>query len=103
MFYRSIVLATAFCLLSLSITPALAEVQLSAAEGAAVSRQFRLIPASGAPGGIVEVPLEITAGGNEVIAQTTVHFDNRYLAISNISGPNVNPDLSVGNGVPPGT
>src|SRR5436190_16289635 len=100
MFYRSIILATALVLVSISTAAAFPLSQFGF--GQSFTRQFRVIPVTGTPGETVDVPLELTAGGNEVIAQTTIHFDSKYLSISDLGGPNVNPDVLVADGDPAG-
>lgn len=66
-------------------------------------RTMRIVPATAPQGTQVVVSVELTSLGNEAAGQFSVNFDPARLSISNISSPNVNPDVTLGSGVPPGS
>ena len=49
------------------------------------------------------VPVDLVAHGNEASGQFSLSFDPTKLSISNLSSPAVNPDVTVGSGMPSGT
>jgi hypothetical protein len=69
----------------------------------AVSRVLRLVPVLSADGAEVDLQMELTARGNEVVSQASVHFDPAVFRIADVSGVGVNPDISAGADVPEGT
>ena len=71
-------------------------------ETSASARTLRLIPAQARRNTYVTVDIELNAQGNEAGTQFGLHFDPTVLAISDISGVNVNPDITLGAGIPAG-
>jgi hypothetical protein len=69
----------------------------------AASRVLRLVPVLSADGAEVDLQMELTARGNEVVSQASVHFDPAVFRIADVSGVGVNPDISAGADVPEGT
>lgn len=69
----------------------------------AAPRVVRLVSASGKADTDVFVEVEFEAQGNEAATQYSLHFDPAVLTISNVSGVNLNPDITLGAGAPAGT
>lgn len=68
-----------------------------------VGRILRALNATGSVTQQVNVCVEIDSQGDEAAIQTTINFDPAKLAISGISSPGVNPDVTLGTGVAGGT
>lgn len=62
-----------------------------------------MVSTSGAPGGTIFISVELDSLGNEVASQFTLNFDPTLLNISNMSSPDINPDVSIGTGFPGGS
>ena len=69
----------------------------------ASARVVRVVSANRTRGGKVTVEIEMTAQGNEAGTQFGLHFDPTALSISDVSGVNVNPDITLGADAPQGT
>ena len=72
-------------------------------ESASAARVVRVVSRSGSRNSDIMVDIEMTAQGNEAGTQFGFHFDPTVLAISDVSGVNVNPDISLGANAPAGT
>ena len=71
-------------------------------KAAASARIVRVVSRSGNRGSDITVDIEMAAQGNEAGTQFGLHFDPAVLSISDVSGVNVNPDISRGANVPAG-
>ena len=71
-------------------------------EASAAARIVRLVSRSGRSGSDITVDIDMASQGNEAGTQFGLHFDPAVLSISDISGVNVNPDISRGANVPAG-
>jgi len=73
--------------------------------GESVNTVLRLVNVSGNQGSqvFVDVELDSVAGDDVAGIGTTVQFDNTRLAISGVSSPNPNPDVTLGSGAPGAT
>lgn len=80
----------------------LVPVRAAPSDPAAV-RMLRIGSAAAKAGTEVEVPIDADLAGGEITAQFTVHIDPAMLAMSDIAGTNVNPDVILGDGLPEGT
>ncbi len=72
------------------------------AESASSARVVRVVSAPAVDRDIT-VEIEMSAQGNEAGTQYGLHFDPSAVSISNISGVNLNPDITLGTGSPVGT
>ena len=72
-------------------------------EAATAARVVRLVSANGTRGSDVTVEIEMAAKGNEAGTQFGLHFDPTVVNISDVSGVNVNPDITLGADAPTGT
>lgn len=66
-------------------------------------RVVRAVGATGQAGTQIFVSIDLDAIGDEVAGSFSVTFDQTKLSISGISSPGVNPDVTLGTGVPAGT
>ena len=70
---------------------------------ATAARTVSLVSVSGAVNTDVFAEVELEAQGNEVGMQYSIHFDPAVMSISNVTGLNTNPDVTLGSGAPVGT
>lgn len=68
-----------------------------------LARNVNLGAVSGAPGTQVILPVELESMGDEAAIQFSLSFNPAILSISGISSPAINPDVTIGTGVPAGS
>ena len=73
------------------------------AESAAAARVVHVVSGQGRRNSYITVDIEMAAQGNEAGTQFGLHFDPAVLSVSETSGVNVNPDITLGADAPTGT
>ncbi|MBK6724647.1 MAG: hypothetical protein IPG58_15680 [Acidobacteria bacterium] len=64
---------------------------------------MQVVSTTASAGTQVFVSVDLTALGNEAATQFSVNFNPSIVSISNLSSPNLNPDVTIGTGVPAGS
>lgn len=66
-------------------------------------RNVRFVSVSGAPGSQVIAAVELDSQNDEAAIQFSLNFNPAILSISGVSSPAINPDVTLGSGVPAGS
>lgn len=101
----SLVILSIFILITASnLGVANAQNRVAIAAQPQAARAVRIVSASGPVNTDVFVEVEYEAQASDTAGmQFSIHFDPTIASISNVSGTNLNPDITVGAGAPAGT
>jgi len=92
-----------FLFVAIALGGSLPALDLTVPVSAQAGRSFRVVSVDTVAGVFVFVALEMNSLGDETGFTTSLNFNPNVLSISNVSGINTNPDVSLGTDAPAGS